>query len=65
MINKIKETSLVHLKHWADRLVAMFCHLMAGVIIQKSWNNITDYIDWLPQIGLFESTILWVCLYYV
>ena len=64
MIKKIKETSGPILAHWSERLVALACHLLAGFLIQTCWNNFADCFDSLPELSLFESTILWICLYY-
>lgn len=64
IIKEIKTAAAPALQHWADRLLALACHLLAGFLIQKGWNNFAGYFETLPELSLFESTILWICLYY-
>jgi hypothetical protein len=51
--------------HWLTTLWALLWHLIAGYLLHKGWNNVVvALLPDLPTLSLFETTILWVCLYY-
>ena len=51
--------------HWLTTLWALVWHLIAGYLLHKGWNNVVAaMLPDLPTLSLFETTILWICLYY-
>ena len=51
--------------HWLTTLWALLWHLIAGYLLHKGWNNVVvAMLPDLPTLSLFETTILWICLYY-
>jgi hypothetical protein len=53
-----------HTLHVLSCVRHLFIILLAGFIIHKSWNAaMIAWFDGHYQISLFESAILWACIY--